>query len=1027
MTKLLLFFGNYKKFPSLSVRKIGLIILFAITSALSAFAQQIEIKGKVLEDNSKVPVIGATVKGKGKQLGTVTDREGNFKISVKSLPTTLYVSSVGYKNQEIDVYEAEPTTIYLAEDQNRLSNVVVIGYGTQKRSDLVGSISTISTDSYKQIPVSSLDNALQGKAAGVQVTQTSGEPGGSVSIRIRGGSSIQGGNEPLYVIDGFPFYNNTATAGVISGTSTNPLSAINPGDIESINVLKDASATSIYGSRGANGVIIITTKRGKGEKTQITYEGSFGIQSLRKKIDLLNAHDFAILRNNALYDTNPTLGQYQYLSQAEIDKLGKGTDWQDEAFRSAFTQNHQISIIGGSLKTHYAISGNYFTQDGIIKNTDLKRFSSRVNIESQVSEKFKVGINITGSKSDADVAPAGIVGNLLLMPATATVYEPNGSYTLRNPFENIFSNPIASLNEQINKSTSYRLLGSAYGEYAIIKGLIIKALFGANINNNKESNYIPKTIYEGSLVNGQASLGVLNSSTWLNENTLTYSKELWKKHNFDFLLGYTQQKTTTDIVRTGSSNFVSDNLTYNSLQSGSVITTPYSDSQNSVLNSFLGRINYNYDQTYFFTTSIRDDGSSRFGKNKKWGVFPSLGASWLVSNEKFYKPVLSIMNNLKLRISYGKTGNQEIGNYQSQSTLTSANYLFGNSLVTGFTPARISNDNLGWETTYQTDAGIDISLLKDRISLIIDGYSKKTVDLLLNVQIPWTTGQSTSLQNYGSVENKGLELTLNTQNLVGNFKWNTGFNISFNRNKVLSIGGLANSYISGNYIVQIGQPLGSFYGCVTDGVLQTADVATKGVYTGNATPKAGDRLYKDVNGDKTFNSTSDRTIIGNAQPDFIFGFSNNFEWKGFDLSLLFQGSIGNQILNGNKQTLELFSGQQNADISALDRWTSTNSSNTIPRAKLDPAPVFSDRYIEDGSFVRLKTISLGYTFPKKIIKHLQLSNLKVYVSGSNLLTWTKYTGFDPEITSGDNTVSQGTDSGIYPVSRSFNAGINITF
>ena len=571
------------------------------------------------------------------------------------------------------------------------------------------------------------------------------------------------------------------------------------------------------------------------------------------------------------------------------------------------------------------------------------------------------------------------------------------------------------------------MLGSAYGEYTIIKDLVFKSLFGANINNNKESNYIPKTIYEGSLVNGQATIGVLNSSTWLNENTLTYRTELWKDHNLDFLIGYTQQEITDEIVRTGSSNFVSDNLTYNSLQSGSVISSPYSDTQNSVLNSYLGRINYNFSHTYFLTASIREDGSSRFGKNKKWGVFPSAGASWLISNEKFFKPLTSVFSDLKFRISYGKTGNQEIGNYQSQSTLTSTNYLFGTSLVTGFTPARISNDNLGWETTYQTNAGLDISLLKDRISFIIDGYSKKTVDLLLNVQIPWTTGQSTSLQNYGSVENKGLELTVNTQNFVGKFKWNTGFNISLNRNKVLSIGGLANSYISGNYIVQVGKPLGSFYGCVTDDILQTDDLVTKGVFTGNATPKAGDRLYKDINNDKTFNSTSDRTILGNAQPDFIFGFSNNFEWKGFDLSLFFQGSIGNQILNGNKQTLELFSGQQNADASALDRWTPTNPSNTIPRAKLDPAPVFSDRYIEDGSFIRLKSASLGYTFPKKITKSLQLSNLKVYISGSNLLTWTKYTGFDPEITSGDNTVSQGTDSGSYPVSKSFNAGVNITF
>jgi len=1027
MTKLLLFFGTHKRFQNDFARRYGAVFLFAVFTSLSAFSQQIDIKGKVLEENTKATVIGATVKVKGQKVGTVTNANGDFNLNVKTLPTTLVVSVVGFKSQEIDVYEAEPTTIYLAEDQNRLSAVVVVGYGTQKRSELVGSIASVSTDALKRTPAASIDNLLQGSSSGVQVTQTSGQPGGGVSIRIRGGSSVQGGNEPLYVIDGFPFYNTAISAGTISGNSTNPLSAINPSDIESINILKDASATAIYGSRGANGVIIITTKKGKGEQSRVTYEGNFGVQSLRKKIDLLNAHDFAILRNNALYDTNPAKGQFQYLTQEQIDKLGTGTDWQNEAFRQALTQNHQLSISGGTQKTHYAISGNYFNQEGIVRNTDFSRFSGRVNLDSQVSDKLKVGVNLTGSKSNANVAPSGIVTSLLLMPPTATVYDANGSYTLRNPFENIFSNPIASLKEQINKSRSYKLLGSAFAEYSFTKDLVFKTLFGVNIDNNKEYNYVPKTIYEGVLTNGQAGLGILDSYTWLNENTLTYSKEIAKKHNLEVLAGFTQQENKQEIVRAGSSSFVSDDLTYNSLQGGSVITSPYSYASKNALISYLGRVNYNFNHKYFLTASVRQDGSSRFGKNNKWGIFPSAGASWNASNEEFFKPLLPIVNDLKLRLSYGKTGNQEIGNYQSLSTLSTTKYLIGNALVTGFTPDRISNDYLGWETTYQFDGGIDISLLKDRISLTVDAYRKKTVDLLLSVQIPWTTGQETSLQNYGSVENKGLEFTLNTQNLVGKFKWNTNLNISLNRNKVLSLGGSATSYVSGNYIVKVGESLGTFYGCLIDGVLQTGEETTKGTYTGSATPKAGDRLYKDVNGDKTFTSAADRAIIGNAQPDFIFGFNNNFEYKGFELSLFFQGSVGNKILNGNRQSLELFSGQQNAAASALDRWTPTNASNLIPRAKLDPAPVFSNRYIEDGSFVRLKSASFGYTFPKKVIKALKLSNVKIYVSGSNLLTWTKYTGFDPEVTSGDNTVSQGTDTGIYPVAKSYNAGINITF
>ena len=884
--------------------------------------QQITLTGKILDKSQNQPVIGATVQVKGAAIGTITNANGEFQLQTnQKLPLTLVVSFIGFENQEIDVYELEPVNIVLSERSNRLNEVVVIGYGTQKRSELVGSIASVSADAFKKTPAASVDNLLQGSTSGVQVTQTSGQPGGGVSIRIRGGSSVQGGNEPLYVIDGFPFYNTSISAGTISGSSVNPLSAINPSDIQTMNVLKDASATAIYGSRGANGVIIITTKKGKGEKSQVTYEGNFGIQSLRKKINLLNAYDFAILRNDALYDTNPTKGQFQYLTQDQIDNLGAGTDWQDEAFHQALTRNHQLSISGGTQKTHYAISANYFNQEGIIKNTDFTRFSGRVNIESQVSEKFKTGVNLTGSKSDANVAPAGIVTSLLLMPPTATIYEANGSYTLRNPFENIFSNPIASLKEQKNKSTTYKLLGSAFGEYSFTKNLVFKTLFGINIDNNKEYNYIPKTIYEGTLTNGQAGLGTLNSATWLNENTLTYSKEINKKHYFDALLGFTQQENKQEIVRTGSSNFVSDDLTYNSLQSGAVITTPYSSASRNALISYLGRVSYNFDHRYFVSASLRQDGSSRFGKNNKWGSFPSAGVSWFASNEAFFKPLLPIINDLKVRFSYGKTGNQEIGNYQSLSTLSTTKYLIGNTLVTGFTPDRISNDYLGWETTYQFDGGVDISLLKDRISFTVDAYRKKTVDLLLNVEIPWTTGQATSLQNYGSVENKGLEFILNTQNLTGKFKWNTNFNLSLNRNKVLSLGGSSTSYLSGNYIVKVGKPLGTLYGCVTDGVLQTGEEATKGTYTGSATPKAGDRLYKDINGDKTFTSAADRDIIGNAQPDFIFGFNNYFEYKGFDLSLFFQGSVGNEILNGNKQALELFSGQQNAAASALDRWT----------------------------------------------------------------------------------------------------------
>jgi TonB-linked SusC/RagA family outer membrane protein len=1025
MTKVIKFF-----------RKIIYIVAIAFSSPLFAQQESIKIEGRVIDEKTQKPVIGASVSLANEKLISVTDVDGYFLLHTHSLPAILSVKYLGYKPQEIDIYEySEPLTIFFREDLNTLNEIVVVGYGTQKRRELTGSIASIPADALKAVPVASVDNALQGAVAGVQVSQISGQPGGRVSIRVRGAGSIQGGNEPLYVVDGFPFYNETLSAGTLSGSDINPLASINPGDIESIDILKDAAATAIYGSRGANGVVIITTKQGKSEKNSITYDFSIGVQSLRKKIDLLNAHDFAILRNDALYDAYPTRpgGQYQYKTPEEIALLGEGTDWQDAAFRSAQVQNHQLSITGGSEKTQYAISGNYYNQEGIITNTDFQRLSGRVNIYSQVYSKLKVGLNLNTGHTKSNVAPSGIVSNLLTMPPTATIYEPDGSYTLQNPFENIFSNPIASLHEQKNKHAGYQLMSSIYGEYSFIKDLTLKVLFGANVNNNKEYNYVPGIIYEGVSKKGAASLGHVSSYSWLNENTLSYAQSYKDKHFFNFLLGFTQQESRRENFRAGASNFINDYLLYNSLGSGSVTTKPSSDVEASQLLSYLGRINYNWGNKYFLSVSLRGDGSSRFGKTKKWGYFPSAGASWLVSDEAFFKPLNPLVDNLKIRLSYGKTGNQEIGSYQSHAILSSIGYMFGGEAVTGFRPNQLGNDNLGWETTHQTDVGVDISLFKSRLTLIVDTYIKRTTDLLLDVQIPWTTGFGSLLQNYGSVENRGWEFAVSTQNLRGKFSWNTAFNLSLNRNKVLEIGSSGSEivgsaqYNSGNFLVKVGEPLGTIYGCVTDGILQTGEETTKGKYTGNATPKAGDRLYKDVSGNGSFTTAEDRTIIGSAQPDFIFGLTNSFQYKDLALSFVIQGSVGNDVINNNRQTLELFNGQQNAAGSARDRWTPDNPSTAIPRAKLDPAPVFSDRYVEDGTFVRLKNVNLSYSLPKNALRAIKLSHVRLHITGHNLLTFTRYTGFDPEVTSSNNTTNQGYDSGIYPVARSVSAGINVTF
>ncbi|MDR0565421.1 MAG: TonB-dependent receptor [Prevotellaceae bacterium] len=1034
MANLLHFAGIGKSAPAI------LSLFFALLCGAAAFGQ-VSVTGRVLDSRTGEALIGASVKVAGSAQGAVVGADGSFTFIVAALPVSIEASLLGYRTQELDVYEApaQPLAIYLSEDLNFLNEVVVVGYGTQKRKELTGSISSISTESLRQIPASSVDNALQGNTAGVQVSQESGQPGGRVSIRIRGGSSIQGGNEPLYVVDGFPFYNNVYSAGVVSGSSVNPLASINPADIESIDILKDAAATAIYGSRGANGVIIITTKKGKsGERAQVTYDVSVGLQRLAKKIDLLNAHDFAILRNDALYDAYPDRGKYQYLPQSEIDRLGDGTDWQDEAFRTALVQNHQLTVAGGSAKARYAISGSYFGQDGIVRNTDFKRLSLRANVDAQVYDRLKVGLNLAVSRSEARVAPGvgtatsawgnSFISSLLIMPPTATVYDADGGYTLQNPFENIFANPIASLLEQDNRTRSYLALGSAFAEYALAKGLTVKVLAGATVNSNKEYSYVPGYIYEGSFSDGKASVGVADPYSWLNENTLTYETGIGEKHFFNFLAGFTQQQLKSESLSAGASNFVNDYLAYNNLQSGAVILTPSSDAETSALLSWLGRMSYHYGNRYYFSVSLRGDGSSRFGKDRKWGTFPSAGVSWAVSNEDFFAPAKAAVDDLKVRLSYGKTGNQEIGSYQSLSTLAPVSYLFGNSLVTGFLPERLPNKDLGWETTYQADLGFDAGFFKNRLSLTVDAYYKRTVDLLLDVQIPWTTGYSSSLQNYGSVENRGLEVTVNSHNIKGVVSWHTGVNLSLNRNKVLEIGNSADAYISGSYLVKVGEPLGTFYGCVTDGILQSGEEAVKGVFTGNATPKAGDRLYRDVSGNGSFTTAEDRAIIGSAQPDFIFGITNTLEYKGFLLSFLWQGSAGNEIINANRQSLELFNGQQNAAASAQDRWTPDRPSATIPRAKLDPAPVFSDRFVEDGSFIRLKTASLSYTLPRRAVKSIGLGNAKIYLSGQNLLTFTRYSGFDPEVTSGSNaTVQRGADAGVYPIARNVNAGVSITF
>lgn len=1013
-------------------KKINLISWFCLLLlSIGSYAQTTQatikstLNGTVIDQVTNQPIPGVNIQIKGTTHTAVTDFDGKFYFQTgQSFPYTLVVSYIGYITQEFTATNAF-AQISLKEDIKELDELVIIGYGTTSKKDYTGAAETVSSIALKSTQ-RTLESSLQGSVAGVNVTQTSGQPGAGLSIRVRGGSSIQGGNEPLYVIDGFPIYNSEITSGVLSGTPTNPLSSINPADIESITVLKDASSTAIYGSRGANGVVIITTKKGSSSITAVTYDFTLGQQEVRKKIEVLDAKGFANLRNAALYDAKPAGGQNQYLSDAQIANLGEGVNWQAAAFQKGITKNHQLSVTGGNNQTKYAVSGNYFNQEGIIKNTGFERFSGRVNLTSKLTSKSRFGLNLSLSETKSKVAPSGLVTALLSMPPTATIYEPDGSYTLRNPFENIFSNPIATLNERKNEVLSDRILGTIYGEYDILKNLVFKVSFGTDIILNKEKSYLPSTIYEGLITNGEAKIGNADSRTWLNENTLTYSKNFAEKHNLNVLVGYTQQSSARESVLAGAQQFVNDVTSYYSLQSGSLSLLPATSESRWALNSYLSRVNYNYNSKYFFTASLRADGSSRFGKNNKWGYFPSVALAWQINKEDFFTPISDVINSLKIRTSYGSTGNQEIGEYQSLSTLNSVKYVFGDQIYTGFTPTRIANDQLGWELTNQFDAGLDVGILNDKINLTLDVYRKTTKNLLLNVQIPYTSGYASSLQNFGSVQNQGLELGINSSLGTNDFSWTGNFNIAFNKNKIIALGNNAEFYTFGNYILQKGGSLGTFYGAVTDGILQTTDSNTKGVMTGNATPKAGDRLYKDINGDGVHTTAADRTAIGNAQPDYTFGFTNNFTYKNFELAILVNGSVGNDILNGNLQALELFNGQQNASTTALDAWTPTNPSTSTPRAKLDPAPVFSNRFVEDGSFVRVKNITLSYNLPKTIIENWNLTAVKFRITAENLFTFTNYSGYDPEVTNG-TSISPGTDTGIYPSSKTISGGLTLTF
>lgn len=1002
------------------------------------------LEGIVIDSATKQPITGVTLRIKGVTHSVSTGSDGRFTfITGQKLPYTLIVSFIGYKTKEVYA-TGSPVNIQLSDKVSQLNDVVIVGYGTQKKSDVTGAISAIPKDNLKQVS-SSVDNLLRGGAPGVDVTQSSGAPGASASVRIRGGNSITGGNEPLYVIDGFPVYNDNTTISSSAGTgaSVNALSTINPSDIESIEVLKDASATAIYGSRGANGVVIITTKKGKRGTNDVTYQGYYGEQKISREIPLLDGSQWASLRNDILASS----GQPPSFTPAQVAAFGQGTNWQDAAFRTAPVQNHELTISGGDEKSRYNISGNYFDQEGILLNTDFKRYSLRYNYDRDISTKFHVGINATTTYSISNGAASNIaanslnspnvITNILTTPPILPVKDANGNYVL-NPYSTTPSNPIQDLLSIINQTKVTRTLGNFFGEYTLAPGLKAKVSVGADLLSSKSNFYAPSYTGDGYSTLGYATVGAATSNSWLDENTLTYATTIHKDHDINVLVGYTTQYFDNESVTAGSKDFVSNITTYNSLQSGSQILTPTSNAYSWALDSYLARVNYSYQHKYNLTVSARADGSSRFGSGNKWGYFPSAGFSWNAGEEDFIKSV-PVISNLKVRLSAGETGNQQIGEYQSLALYSPFNYTFNNTQTVGLAQTQLANSDLKWEKTAQYDGGFDLGVFDNRINLVFDAYYKKTTNLLLDVPVPLSSGYSQSLQNIGSVENKGIELGINTENInSGGFTWKTSLIYSLNRNKVLSLGNGETSFfptlpsstlgLLQPEIIKVGLPLGTFWGYKTDGIFQNAaQIAEYATLNSKANTKPGDVRYQDLNNDGVI-TAADKTNLGSVQPKFTGGLTNTFTYKGVDLVVFLQGSYGGQIYNALRQQLDITNLSQNAWGEIADRWTTTNPSNTIPRASNNPVAQMSSQFIENDSYLRLKNLVLGYTFTNDFIKSIHAKQLRLYVAAQNLVTWTKYTGYDPEINSFEqNNTAQGIDYGAYPNYRTYLLGLSVTF
>ncbi|MFT3855919.1 MAG: TonB-dependent receptor [Ilumatobacteraceae bacterium] len=993
------------------------------------------LDGTVVDAKTKEPLQGATINIKGTTNQAVTDNKGKFTLKTgQKFPFELRVTIVGYAPKEVEA-TGSPITVQLESAETQLTDVVVVGYGAQKKSDITGSISSVPALAKEQ-PAVSLERLLQGSVAGVTVTQTSGQPGGGVSVQIRGANSINAGSDPLYVIDGFPINNNygVTNAGVADGPNLNPLSTLNTEDIASIDVLKDASATAIYGSRGANGVVIITTKKGSRTRSSINYDAYYGQQKVIRQLPLLNAKQWWDLRKDAATNSGKTVS-LPTTSGYSLDTTGAGTDWQAAAFRTAPMQSHSLSILTGGEKTSIAISGNYLNQQGTIINSNFKRYTTRLSLDHQYNERLRLGTSIIATRTTANISPNSIVLGLLFTPPSLPIYQDNGSFVVNSPFETAYANPINTLTNVTNQSITNRLLGNFTAEYTIIEGLKAKVLFGTDIIDNKQNKYYPISTYEGASTKGSATIGSLFTSNWLNENTLSYTKQISPKSRIDAVTGFTVQQSKSKGYTANSYGYTYDDLTFNNLAGGTTAGIPTSSSTQWSLASYLGRVNYAYDSKYLLTVSFRADGSSKFGEGHKWGYFPSGAIGWIISKENFFKDLnFNSVSSLKLRFSGGSTGNQDIDAYQSLAQISSYIYNFSGTSVLGYAPSSVTNKNLSWEKTFQLDGGFDLALFNNRISVSGDYYYKKTTDLLLTGTVSGTSGLgdltnndvSSTFQNIGAISNKGIDLAITSVNLKGDFQWNTSLVFSTNSSKILALTPGVTQYIPSSAspsIAAVGHPIGSFIVLKTDGLIKQGQTPL----TPQADNTPGGQQYKDLNKDGAITQAGDRIIIDN-QIKFTSGITNSFSYKGFELSAFFYGSVGGKIYNLNEANLELGTGYTNASRVELNRWTPTHTNTDVKKAYQDPAVTMSDRFIESATYYRLKNLTFAYSLPKSLLQGAGIKAVKFSVSAQNLFTWTHYTGFDPEVSrNGQSLLNKSIDNAVYPNSKSVQIGLSATF